>query len=348
MTTNLTRTTSNGPEEYSLWVEGKRLHFVRAFYYDCDSEEGSTRYGSAVEAQAALDERVSKLLADGYEVEGGKPARRTEAAPSRARKAKPPAWLSKLPAPLERQRKKLEAAAKKAGLSHRYAEIEALLKPSIALTVKKAKAAPRGVVSRFGGDPDLKKGVGWPEHEGRPLHFVAQIVLEEMAPFDLEGLLQRTGRLIFFVGLDPQEDDYATVARVLWLDDESPVRVPAPKGAASPMSAVGLLTPKGQLALPYYEDPVIDALKLNDDERSRYHDEVFLGAYPENPVHLLLGYPSYGTPYGVDGHRFLAQLDSDQRLGFSEGDSETLRFYFASKRPKKKDLDSVVVSLEQA
>lgn len=160
-------------------------------------------------------------------------------------------------------------------------------------------------------------------------------------------MLATSGRLLFFAVLDYRADAYGEVARVLWLGDGAPPqRTPAPKGAASPTKGVGLLTPQALLALPYYEDPVFEALELSDDEGSVYHDEVFLNAFPD-PAHLLLGYASYGTPHSVDGQPFLAQLAADRRIDFSEGDAQTLRFYFGSERRGVDDFDGVVSTLEQ-
>lgn len=52
--------------------------------------------------------------------------------------------------------------------------------------------------SRVGGAPDLPAGVAWPESQGEPLAFVAQINLREL-PFAAKALPER-GILYFFVG----------------------------------------------------------------------------------------------------------------------------------------------------
>lgn len=241
-----------------------------------------------------------------------------------------PAWLDH-PA-LAGARKKLAAAVKSAGLGERLDVIEAATKPTIALSLKKAAKAPPGV-SRLGGAPEVAAP--------KKLHFVAQIALAEVHPLDLEGVLPDRGLVSFFAQLDAERDDYAEVGQVI----HSPAGG-APVAAAKPgRGGMGLLTPKLILTLPYYEDPAFDRLKLSDEERESYHDEVYLAVMPEEPAHLLLGYGSSGTGHSLEGRPFLAQFASDERIDFEEGDSQTLRYYFKGKSPS---LGSVVCTLEDA
>lgn len=75
----------------------------------------------------------------------------------------------------------------------------ALLRPAIALTATRAddREIPLGA-SKFGGAPDVPAGFVWPTWNQRPLGFLAQINLEEVAPFDVESLLPKSGLLSFF------------------------------------------------------------------------------------------------------------------------------------------------------
>ena len=77
----------------------------------------------------------------------------------------------------------------------------ALLRPAIALHATRADDAqiPLGA-SKFGGAPDVPDGFEWPMWNGEPLGFLAQINLEEVAPFDVEGVLPKSGVLSFFQG----------------------------------------------------------------------------------------------------------------------------------------------------
>lgn len=120
---------------------------------------------------------------------------------------------------LAAQLKKLQKTAKAKGLAHRFAEIEALTRPGMDLSLKKAKPADlkSGAVSRIGGQPDLAPNHAWPTHGGAPLTFVAQIVITPtIKEHDLEDLLPKEGILSFFAQLDPNAFDYGDYGVVLF------------------------------------------------------------------------------------------------------------------------------------
>ena len=52
--------------------------------------------------------------------------------------------------------------------------------------------------SKYGGHPDVPPGFEWPLIDGMPLPFLAQIRLEEVAPFDVENALPHDGFLLIF------------------------------------------------------------------------------------------------------------------------------------------------------
>ena len=90
--------------------------------------------------------------------------------------------------------------------------------------------------TRFGGAPDVPDGFEWDYFEGkgsilddtvksRPLAFIAQFDLEEMAQYDADGLLPKTGVLSFFYepesmrwGFDPKDKG---CARARWFPDKN-------------------------------------------------------------------------------------------------------------------------------
>ena len=78
-------------------------------------------------------------------------------------------------------------------------------KPCVDLVTKRAKKPPRVGSTHIGGAPDLPKGTAWPKGSKGPMGFVAQVRLEDVAPFDAEHLLPKSGLLSFFLGAE--EDD---------------------------------------------------------------------------------------------------------------------------------------------
>lgn len=88
--------------------------------------------------------------------------------------------------------------------------------------------------SKIGGKPAVPADFIWPEYTGegydgeikcRPLSFMAQINLKDMAVYDIEGILPKTGILSFFYeqitmtwGFDPKDKGSA---RVFYFPDEN-------------------------------------------------------------------------------------------------------------------------------
>lgn len=86
---------------------------------------------------------------------------------------------------------------------------------------------PQVGTSRLGGLPDLPRGVAWPTYkDGRPLDFVAQIKLDEVARHDESHSLPNKGWLWFFVlGMyddnRKKEPDYLSVCQVLFFEGDA-------------------------------------------------------------------------------------------------------------------------------
>lgn len=87
--------------------------------------------------------------------------------------------------------------------------------------------------TRFGGNPDVPEDFEWPYFEGegfdgvknRPLGFIAQFDLEEIAKYDKDGLLPKTGLLSFFYELDTMmwgfDPEHKGCARVFYFEDKN-------------------------------------------------------------------------------------------------------------------------------
>jgi len=102
----------------------------------------------------------------------------------------------------------LRAQIERIGLSHLAPHIMSHAKPCIDMSLKIAgkwdnktdtviDETPIGI-SKFGGHPDVLPNFEWPYIDGVPLPLLAQIRLEDIAPFDIENELPHTGLLLFF------------------------------------------------------------------------------------------------------------------------------------------------------
>jgi uncharacterized protein YwqG len=85
--------------------------------------------------------------------------------------------------------------------------LEEFSAPCIAYALLDSKPTAAGQ-SRLGGVPDLPHGFVWPENNGRPLDFLLQVNLEDIAPFDAAQVLPRSGLLSFFYDLENQPWGY--------------------------------------------------------------------------------------------------------------------------------------------
>lgn len=159
--------------------------------------------------------------------------------------------------------------------------------------------------SKFGGKPHLPKDFVWPYYEGadfedvtknRPLSFLAQINLEEIAEFDKDNQLPHKGMLYFFYelctmrwGFDPKDRG---CARVFYVEDTSRLQaVDLPEGMEEycrvPEFEISFAS---QMDLPDYEEI---AEYVTDLDWDVYDEEKVLYGYEENDhedVSKLLGY----------------------------------------------------------
>jgi hypothetical protein len=193
------------------------------------------------------------------------------------------------------------------GLADRLDEVRALLRPSLrlhltALEEREANELEVGS-THFGGDPDLPPALAWPDVDGEPMVFVAQLDLAEFADHEAASELPREGLLSFFYAPIPP-DGYALehpVAVLHLRDREVLERRPAPE-------------PRDRLrlhAVSFEAEQLLPALE------SAYHYEALRPGAPidysalaslvfaqsdcdfERPTHRLLGHPAsiQGDPY---------------------------------------------------
>src|SRR5215471_17981215 len=86
-----------------------------------------------------------------------------------------------------------------AGLSRLLKDIDFLAKDSIRLNTRLAGEYDLSIgASRIGGMPDVTPDFKWPERNGAPQSFIAQLYLDEVHPYDTLGELPAGGMLWFF------------------------------------------------------------------------------------------------------------------------------------------------------
>lgn len=159
--------------------------------------------------------------------------------------------------------------------------------------------------SRFAGVPDVPKGFIWPKYHGKPLTHLAQIRLSDVAPFDIEKKLPKTGWLYFFFeetdpkwGFDPKDRGafrvlYYNVPPARLVRAKLPGQLSGGEAGYKPC----LLEFKGGKELPYAGDERFDALGIdaNEAKEIKAYEEILskkLGYNPQDSgYHHLLGYP---------------------------------------------------------
>jgi uncharacterized protein YwqG len=225
-----------------------------------------------------------------------------------------------------------------------------LLQPSIRLLPQPDQETRLGG-SRIGGLPDLPEGVPWPVYlgppqpdatweafKGEPLAFLLQVNLAEVAPFDLAGLLPKSGTLYFFyleansrLGHYP---DYGEILQVLYspegtrgrraspphnLPHEEVYRgfalsahlewtVPRYDDLAEAVTHEGMLDPPEIAAGLAHWDALVEEIA----------DLQGLGPWYK-PKHRMLGYPDFiqAGGCGPGDWKLLLQVDSDPRFSVS-------------------------------
>ncbi len=101
----------------------------------------------------------------------------------------------------------VRAAFEAAGLAWVLKDIDFLAKDSIRLHTKLAGEYDLSIgASRIGGVPDVPSDFKWPERNGAPQSFIAQLAMEEVHPYDTHGALPERGMLLFFY--DAKQETY--------------------------------------------------------------------------------------------------------------------------------------------
>ena len=186
--------------------------------------------------------------------------------------------------------------------------------------------APRGIGAkvggtRLGGDPDLAPGTPWPQVDSRPLVFVAQLELAELALLGCAPPLPAQGLLSLFVL--PADIGLANTFALLYAPADSrlePAQAPTALADGDRAAALGLRSAR-ELSLPPPTARAVQRLGLSDAEVADYTEVVSHG---DRPLHRVLGHPALiqtSDPRDDDAELILLmQVDSDDATGMHWGD----------------------------
>ncbi len=158
----------------------------------------------------------------------------------------------------------------------------AMFQPAIRLRTFPCRedALPLGS-TRIGGRPDLTDDVIWPVWKDRPLAFLAQINLNDLARFPFASVLPQSGWLLFFYdaeqltwGFDPQDLESWRV--ILMPDDGSPL---TRRGIPAKALRNGFYKPcriemQEILTAPPVNSPFVRELNLTESEE----DKMYIGS----------------------------------------------------------------------
>lgn len=210
--------------------------------------------------------------------------------------------------------------------------LQALRKNEIAVTLKKARKDGSPCRSKFGGQPALPAGFAWPRFEAanydgetanRPLSFLCQIDLTEIAPLDRDGLLPKKGLLSFFYemesscwGFDPADEGCVRVFCFEDTDALTPTALPEDLAEEHAVKEYDISC-KAKDSYPSYEEL---ARHADTDVDWDDYDEALedLGYELDSERHKLLGYANL-----VQGE-MLTECERSAR-GLYSGDSKSYR-----------------------
>jgi hypothetical protein len=208
------------------------------------------------------------------------------------------------------------------GLADRVAEVRALLRPSLRLRLDEEDEDDESSVgqTRFGGDPDLPRSLVWPEVEGEPLVFVAQLDLAELARWPEARELPSQGLLSCFYAPIPPEGQVlehpVAILHFVALDQLARRRVPEGTERLRPHA----IEIEAEQLLPSIESAFAFEALLPEARVRAFYASLAKGQAgaspidyqalaelvslqndcdPERPMHRLFGHPAsiQGDPY---------------------------------------------------
>lgn len=199
---------------------------------------------------------------------------------------------------------------------------------------------------QVGGGASLPPDVAWPEHEGRMMHLVAVVDLEQVSEVDTAGLLPRNGLLHFFYdavaqkwGYDPSDVDSWHVVLVPepQEDEERPLRFrPAYPGDEVYYYDPVLLEerfgwPYVQWTVPHSDEEELAGIEWERNERggmpmSLVHRFALIDDEVSQHTHQMLGWPTVvQNPMRLQCQLVSNGLYCGDSSGYNSAAAETLR-----------------------
>ncbi len=197
---------------------------------------------------------------------------------------------------------KIQAAFTSAGLVRLEKDIDLIALDSIRVyaTPVDDSTLPVGA-SKIGGVPDLPATTMWPEWNGIPQSFIAQIRFDDVHAFDTQNLLPSDGMLWFFY--DAKQETYGENPsdsggwRIFYAEHIPPLqRIPAPATLPS-TSRFGACSLTYSVEITLDQQPQLDIPHFDWTEEEQQKYEQLLASFPIEearttpPHHRLLGYP---------------------------------------------------------
>jgi uncharacterized protein YwqG len=258
------------------------------------------------------------------------------------------------------------------GLDRLITEITNAALPSIRLKTYPLdeRQFERGA-TKFGGSPDFPMRFSWPEYNGLPIPFLAQINLHEVASYDTKHFLPSEGMLYFFFDIDAffeSQPRHQNIWRVLY-DRSAPTtlqRVAIPEMIAKRNNyRPSAVTYSTEMTLPdysRYDATSIKRLGLSEpltveEERAYYEVQSQLagtvGTKYHLPLHRLLGHPDdvqwdmhRDLPDAPADWQLLFQVDSDSVPNTEWGDTGRIYYWIRAEDLAKRDFTGVELILQ--
>lgn len=255
-------------------------------------------------------------------------------------------------------------------------KIVSLRKPTVRLFKSNIESK-----SKFGGRPLVESGSFiWPESNGKPMAFLAQLDLSEIAAELNYDWLSDNGMLLFFYdvlempwGFDPKDRGKWTV-----IYQQSPNMLAEYPESIDLMAKVkqSYITAEKTMILPDFDDSSVDGLQLSKDESDLYY-ELNHPESDQDPLHQVGGFPSpiqgnymqlesqlasngiyVGDPAGFESleaksleagandWKLLFQFDGDDDLEVMWGDCGMLYFWVQEDKAKNNQFENCWLVLQ--